>query len=335
MRLKVFLSTISTGIFLGLLSLFVWYTSFKMLPVSSNQANKKTENDSSVPVKPDKSIAISQNNFGQQIQAYILSNAQTNYLPIRNFNIPEPEISAKSAGLYDMKSEKVLYAKEIYQKLPIASVTKLMTAVVVMENLSLNDIYTAYAEDINSDGNGSDFVKGEQIKGSDLLKIMLIKSSNDAALIFASNASKNDVDLVAKMNEKAITLGMFDTKYLDPAGLNDSDTYSTVADLIKLIKYVDKYPVIWEILSAKTADVSSLDGLLKHHLTNTNQLLGEIPGIVGGKTGFTNGALETMVLEVKIDNDGNKVVALVLGSNDRFGEIKKLIEWGITAYAWK
>jgi serine-type D-Ala-D-Ala carboxypeptidase (penicillin-binding protein 5/6) len=332
MRSKI-VGTISTGVFLGLLTLVVWFTSFRMLP-SSSTANQNDVQKKTV-LKPSKTIAISQTNFGQQIQAYILPISQANYLPIRNFDVTDPEIAAKSAALFDVKSEKILFAKNIHDKLPIASVTKLMTAIVVMENLSLNDIYTVTAEDLNADGNGADLTKGEQIKGGDLLKIMLIKSSNDAALVFSSNAAKKNINLVTKMNEKAASLGMLETKYSDPAGLDDGDSYSTIADLIKLVEYVNKYPVIWEISSIKTTDVSSIDGRFNHHLTSTDQLLDEIPGIVGGKTGFTNGALQTMVLEVRLDKEDNKVVAIVLGSNDRFGEIKKLIEWGKSAYFWE
>ncbi|MGD0976789.1 MAG: serine hydrolase [Minisyncoccia bacterium] len=348
MRIKLVISTISTGIVLGLLALLVWFASFRMLP-STAQVDK-TKNEAIAVIAPSKEMDVSQINFGQQIETYILPNNQANYLPIRDFNIPDPDIGAKSAALYDIKSEKLLYSKDVNDKLPIASITKLMTAVVVMENLSLSDTYTVVPEDLNADGNGADFANGEKLKGGDLLKVMLIKSSNDAALVFASNASQKGIDIVAKMNEKAGVLGMADTKFSDPAGLDDGDSFSTVSDLIKLVGYVDKYPVIWEILATRTADVSSIDGKYTHHLVSTDQLLGDVPGIIGGKTGFTNGALQTMVLEVKVSagdttpaggqgsisgGDDNRMIAVVLGSNDRFGEIKELVEWGRQAYSWQ
>lgn len=267
-------------------------------------------------------------------QAYILPVSQTNYLPIRNFNIAEPEINARAAGLFDVRSERFLYANFIDQHLAIASIAKLMTAVVIMENLPLNDIYTVAVEDINVDGKGADLYKGEQIRGGDLLKIMLIKSSNDAALTFLRGAKRRGLDLVGRMNEKARLIGMNNTKFNDPAGLDD-DSFSTVSDLVKLTRYVGKYPVIWEILTAKTADVSSADGRFKHHLINTNRLLDEMPGIIGGKTGYTDGALETMALELTINGGRDRLISIVLGANDRFSETKKLIEWGLNAYRWK
>ncbi len=286
-----------------------------------------------VDEKPAAEKASTNSNSVNQAQAYILPVAETNYLPIRNFNIAEPDIGARAAGLFDVRSERFLYDKNIDQHLPIASIAKLMTAVVIIESLPLNDIYAVAVEDINVDGKGADLYKGERIRGSDLLKIMLIKSSNDAALTFYRGAEKDGFDLVARMNEKAKLIGMNNTKFSDPAGLDDS-SFSTVNDLVKLTRYVGKYPIIWEMLTVKMADVSSSDGRLKHHLINTNRLLDEMPGIIGGKTGYTDGALETMALELAINNGRDRLISIVLGANDRFGETKKLIEWGLSAYRW-
>lgn len=333
-RLKLIFPTIISGVTLGLMGLLIWSASFKMVSTKINPKEPETISRRD-PVPTRQTPAQNQFLFADQVQAFILPVTQTNYLPIRNFNIFEPDLEAKAAGLYDIVSDRFLFIKNIDEKLPIASITKLMTAVVVMENLPLNDAYTAFAEDLNADGNGSDLSKGEQLRGGDLLKIMLIKSSNDAALVFAGNAALKNVDLVAKMNEKAQALDMNDTHFVDPAGLNDNGSYSTVSDLIKLVRYVGKYPIIWEILSSRTADVASIDGKFSHHLINTDILLDQIPDIIGGKTGFTDGALETMVLEVKVDGGQSQIVSIILGSHDRFGETKKLIEWGKTAFSWK
>lgn len=330
-RLKILIPTITTGIILGLVALLIWSASFKLVPSKRVENILESQPHSSVKHTPI------QNQFylAGQVQAFIQPVAQANYLPIRNFNISEPDFSAKAVGLYDIGSDRFLFTKNIDDKLPVASITKLMTAVVVMENLGLNDLYTIHAEDLNADGTGTDFHKGEQLQGGDLLKVMLIKSSNDAALAFASNALDKNINVVAKMNEKAQTLGMYDTKYIDPAGLNDNGSFSTVSDLVKLTRYVSKYPIIWEILSLRTADVVSIDGKYSHHLVNTNKLLEEMPEIIGGKTGFTNGAMETMVLEVKTNEGKDRMIAVILGSNDRFGEIKKLVEWGKNAFSWQ
>lgn len=268
-------------------------------------------------------------------QAFLLPISETNYLPIRDFTVPEPVIEARAAVLYDVKSGRFLYSQNINKRLPIASITKLMTAIVVIDNLNLDGIYTVPAENINVDGFGADLYKGEQLKGEDLFKIMLIKSSNDAALTFVTQAQERGIDLVAKMNQKAQFLGMTNTYFSDPAGLDDQDAFSTVADLIKLVHYVSDYGLISELLTTQVANVISVDGRIKHDLINTNQLLGRISGIIMGKTGYTDNALGTMVLEIGLDNNENRIISIVLGSLDRFGETRKLIEWGKRAYNWR
>lgn len=272
--------------------------------------------------------------LNQAAQAYILPVSQTNYLPIRNFNVADLETNAKAAGIFDVRSERFLYAKNITEKLPIASITKLMTAIIVIENLPLNDSFVVSAEDINVDGQGADLTKGEVIRGSDLLKIMLIESSNDAAMTFTSNAARKNMNLVSKMNDKAKLIGMADTRFNDPAGLADGDSFSTVEDLVKLVRYVGKYQIIWDILLTRSADVSSIDGRISRHLINTNRLLDLMADIIGGKTGYTDGALETMVLEVPANGGHDRIISVVLGTNDRFGETKKLIDWARNAYRW-
>jgi D-alanyl-D-alanine carboxypeptidase (penicillin-binding protein 5/6) len=99
------------------------------------------------------------------------------------------------------------------------------------------------------------------------------------------------------------------------------------------VRYVGKYPVIWEILKTKSLDVRSINGGT-HHLINTNQLLDKIPGVIGGKTGFTDGAGETMVLEVYHNQNRDMLISVILGSLNRFAETARLIEWGKNAYKW-
>lgn len=284
---------------------------------------------------PDIRIPITISGNHLQAQVFLLPVSETNYWPIRDFTIPEPEIEARAATLYDVRSERFLYTQNINRRLPIASITKLMTAMVIIDNLSLNETYIVPAEDTNVDGLGADLYKGERLRGTDLLKIMLIKSSNDAALTFASQAQKQGLDLVIKMNDKAQSIGMSNTSFSNPAGLDDSDSFSTVADLVKLVSEAAKYDLILQVLIMPVADVSSVDGRIKHHLVNTNQLLGHIPDIIVGKTGYTDNALGTMILEAGTGNGTDLLIAVVLGSNNRFGETRKLIEWGKSAHRWK
>ncbi len=267
--------------------------------------------------------------------AFIMPASQPDYFPLRDFNVSQPTIDARAAVLFDTRSGRFLYQKDIYKPVPIASLTKLMTAVVVLENVDLNRDIQVPVEDLNVDGNGADLVKGEKIRGNDLLKLMLIESSNDAALVFGTEAQKQGVDLVKKMNNKALELGMNSTRFTNPAGLDDN-ALSTAADLVKLVEYISKYhKPVWDILKTKSLDIASSDGAVIHHVVNTDQLLGKIPDIIGGKTGFTPVALGMMMLVINVDNGVSNLIGVILGSSDRFSEISKLMGWGKTAYRWQ
>ena len=275
------------------------------------------------------------NNEARPGPAFLLPVSETNYLPVRDFNVPEPVLEAKAVALFDIRSGRFLYIKNPNRRLPTASITKLMSALVVLDNLNLRDVFTVPAEDINVDGKGADFYKNEQLLGTDLFKAMLIKSSNDAALAFATAAQKEGIDFVAKMNEKAQVIGMANTKFADPAGLNDQDAFSTVSDLVKLVRYAARYDLISQALMTGSATVTSVDGRTVHNLVNTNQLLGRIPGIVLGKTGYTDNALGTMALEIVINDGHDTIISVILGAKDRFSETEKLIQWSKAAYRWQ
>lgn len=315
MRLKSILPTILLGSVLLITGFFV-----SLIEIQGGQSVQPTP---------------ARNNETRSEQAFLLPVSETSYLPVRDFNVPELVLEAKAVMLFDVRSGRSLYSKNPNQRLPIASITKLMSALVVLDNLNLNNIFTVPAEDINVDGKGADFYKNEQLLGADLFKIMLIKSSNDAALAFATAAQKAGIDFVAKMNEKAQTIGMANTKFADPAGLNDQDAFSTASDLVKLVRYAARNDLISQTLMTGSATVTSIDGRAVHSLVNTNQLLGQIPGIVMGKTGYTDNALGTMALEVGINDGRDIIISVVLSAKDRFSETEKLIQWSKTAYSWR
>jgi D-alanyl-D-alanine carboxypeptidase len=314
MRLRVILLTIFLGVIVWGAAFFVFLKELNREQTSQFQVN---------------------NTANHSAQAFLLPLAETNYLPARDFNVPEPVLSAKAAVLFDVQSGRFLFSKNPNQRLPIASITKLMSAVVILENLDLNEVFTVSPENINVDGKGADFYRNEQLRGIDLFKIMLIKSSNDAALAFATAARKKGIDFVAKMNEKAQTIGMFNTKFADPAGLDDWGGFSTASDLVKLMSCAGEHDLISRVLKTKSATVTSAAGGTIHHLTNTNRLLGQVPEVIMGKTGYTDGALGAIALETKIDQGQNVLISVILGSNDRFGEAAKLIQWGKEAYRWQ
>jgi len=279
-------------------------------------------------------ISLVDNYIVENQQAYILPISGPNYIPILDSNISRPIVDAKSAVVYDTRSSRFLYEKNSDMKLPIASLTKVMSAVIILEKLNLDDIVTIAEDSIKVDGEKQDLYLGEKMTVRNLLKLMLIESSNDAAYALAAYAKNQGINFITEMNTKARVLDMADSNFIDPAGLNDN-AYSTVKDLIKLVEYSLNYREIWDISSEKTAIVESSDEQIKHTVQSTNRLLGLIKDIIGGKTGYTEGALQCMILVTSIPGYPSKVVSIVLGSHDRFGDIQKLIDWARTAYRWE
>lgn len=266
--------------------------------------------------------------------AFLLPVSQATYLPIRDYNVPDVSLDARAAIAVDSRSGTTLYAKNPDRRLPIASITKLMTALVVLERFDLDQIYEVSAEDLNLDGLGADFTKGERLRGADLLTMMLVQSSNDAAAVFATAAEAQGLDLVALMNQKAQALGMYDTHFGDPAGLDDGATYSTAKDVVTLVRAARAAPMLAGIATIQSANISAVDGSRTHRVTTTDKLLGKISGVVFGKTGNTTGALGTMSLVVTAPGGHDEIITVILGSTDRFEETEQLVSWVQHAYAW-
>ncbi len=267
-------------------------------------------------------------------EAYLLPISEPSYFPIYDSKTEKPVIDAKVGLVYDTRSGRFLFSKNPRIKLPVASLTKILSAVIVLENLNPKDAVVVPKEALKVDAEKQSLYLDEQITVESLMKLMLIESSNDAAYALAYYANTEGINFVDKMNEKAQVLNMDDSNFLDPAGLND-DAYSTSEDLVKLIKYSLKYDLIWQILTEKSIVIKSTDGKVEHKVESTDQLLGIIPDIFGGKTGNTDKALGCMILVVDIPDKNDKLISIVLGSRSRFDDTKKLIDWVKSAYRWE
>ena len=267
-------------------------------------------------------------------QAFIVEPARVNYLPILSGS-SSVDLDAKAAVVYDFQADRNLFQKNINQKLPVASLTKIMTAVVAWEHLNPNEVVTVRPSAVKVDQEKQDLHSQETISVSNLMQLMLIKSSNDAAYALRDHAKIRNIDLVAAMNEKAAELGMINTRFTDPAGLDD-EAYSTAADMVKLVRYALRYSAIWNFSREQTAVIVSADGEFSREIKSTNQLLGVLSDIVGGKTGYTDRALGCMILVVAAPNDSSdKIISIILGSRERFTDMKKLVDWARIAYRWE
>ncbi|HUT96292.1 MAG TPA: serine hydrolase [Candidatus Paceibacterota bacterium] len=266
-------------------------------------------------------------------------NIDTVFFPVRNWIIPEPEILAKSAIVFNFKQDNtnnVLFKKNAEQILPIASLTKLMTAIIALENYNPEDIIKISKDSVDINGNNGGLINGEELKVKDLLYIMLVESSNDAAMALAGDGTKINFDtFIYLMNRKAQEMNLKNTQFVEPIGL-DFLNQSTASEMAIIAKRALNVPLILEILKTPQTTIFSIDKKFIHNITNTNKLLGKIPQLIGGKTGFTDEAGGCMVTISNISNiSDNYLITVILGSSQREDDTSKLIDWAQKAWIWQ
>ena len=240
-------------------------------------------------------------------------------------------MSANAVLSVDLDSKIALYEKNSTMKLPIASLTKLMTAYIILEEEDPNTIVTISPNAASTIGSSMGLYSGEQMTIRNLLYGLLIESGNDAAVALAEFNAGSESAFVEKMNAKAASLGLYNTNYVNTTGLDSNIAYSSARDLALLSAYLVTNPTLREIVRLESVDVASVDNLT-HHLTNTNILLGEY-GIIGLKTGKTPAAGECLIT-LAVNPSGHEIITVVLGSGNRFSDTRTLIDWIYRAYLW-
>ena len=229
-------------------------------------------------------------------------------------------------------SQNAILKKAVNEKLPIASLTKLMTALVALENYDLLQPIIISYDATSQDGDMGQFKVGEIFSAKEILYSMLMESSNDAA--YALSEAIGTEAFVNLMNLEANKLGLENTNFSNPMGFDSKDNYSSAEDLVKLSTHFFQKPLILEILSTKEKNIYTSDGIIHHTAINTNELLRDTPEIVGGKTGYTAGAQGCLISILKGQGNNNYFINVILGSVDRFGEMKEIIKRVNKDYAW-
>jgi len=252
--------------------------------------------------------------------------------PEQVYNLAAPVLTAKSALAIDLNSETLLYSKNLNENLPIASLTKLMTALVVLKHANPDDIVTVDKKDTDVVGVNIGLVPGEQLTIHSLIKAMLIPSSNDAALILANHISGGSENFAVLMQHESLGMGLASSYYSNPVGWDTSGGFSNALDQIKVVKEVLKNPLLTEIVKTKEAHITSVDGKYIHKLTTTNKLLLENSEVTGLKTGFTTKALGNLIITA--ERDGRQIATIVLGSENREEDSRKLLDWVYQVYQW-
>jgi D-alanyl-D-alanine carboxypeptidase (penicillin-binding protein 5/6) len=235
-------------------------------------------------------------------------------------------VSARSAILVDGTTGKVLWAKRAHVRRQIASTTKIMTAVVAMSRLGPHAIVTVDRAVRRVPPISEGLRPGERVEAWKLLYGLLLYSGNDDALALAVGAGGTRSRFVALMNEKAHELGLTRTHFRSPSGLLDRDNYSTAWDMAALTRYTLWNPRFRAIVRTKIKRVPwsrPIDGKI---YVNKNHLLGSYPGADGVKTGWTTMAKHCLVASAR--RDGVHLIAVILGSDDSYKDVKKLLDFG-------
>jgi D-alanyl-D-alanine carboxypeptidase (penicillin-binding protein 5/6) len=279
--------------------------------------------------------------FSAAVSAPVLPNL----VPLRIQTKPElspEEISAKAALIMSVENDgkgKILFQKNSDRSLPIASLAKLMTAYVAVKSYDLADSITVSKKAVEQEEKFGELKIGEKVRVADLLWMLLIESSNDAAWALAEKMGVQT--FVEKMNAEARKIGMSNTFFSNPTGLDPDSpeeliTRASAKDLALLAsQLLRQEPFLWKILRTQETDLYVREGDLHHTLRNTtNGFASTIPRLVGAKTGFTPLAKQCLLLVQENPRGNGSLIYVLLGSDDRFGEMQRLVEWANTAWKW-
>lgn len=241
------------------------------------------------------------------------------FLPVRTL-----AISAQSAYVLDTISDRVLYEKDSARQSLIASTTKIMTALVVCEQCNVLDRMRIPKEAVGIEGSSMYLQEGEVLTVQELLYGLMLSSGNDAAVALAIYCGGTVEGFAELMNDKARTLGLKNTHFENPNGLDSPGHYSSAEDLAKLAAYAMENPIFQKTVSTRSVTVG------QRYLTNHNKLLWLLPGADGVKTGYTRAAGRILVSSAT--RQGRRVIAVTLDDPNDWQDHTKLLEEGLARY---
>ena len=248
-------------------------------------------------------------------------------------------LSARSAILIEGEEREVLYEKNGRERLPMASTTKIMTALVAAELLELDALISIPREAVGVEGSSIYLCEGEVLTVEQLLYALLLESANDAATALAVCAAGSVEDFAKKCNEKAKELNLKDTNFTNPHGLYDEEHYTTAYDLAQIAAHALKDPKIRKITATKRATIplratqSNLIGEGVRYLKNHNKMLSLYEGAIGVKTGFTKKSGRCLVSAA--ERDGLTLIAVTLNAPDDWRDHAAMLDLGFDNYESK
>ncbi|RAQ28494.1 D-alanyl-D-alanine carboxypeptidase [Hydrogeniiclostridium mannosilyticum] len=240
-----------------------------------------------------------------------------------------PSVSAKSAILINADTGAVLYAKNEKERLPMASTTKIMTALIALETAALDDrCVTITDEMVRVEGSSMGLQAGDQLSLTSLAAGMLVVSGNDAANSVAIAISGSKEDFAEKMNRRAKDIGMNDTHFVTPSGLDDEAHYSTAYDMALLATIALANPDFAEIVKEKKYTIPYISPEQSRRFSNHNRLLSMYEGCIGVKTGFTKKSGRCLVSAA--ERDGIRLVAVTLNAPDDWNDHQTMFNYGFS-----
>lgn len=261
------------------------------------------------------------------------------YFPIENFSIEtnsniseEPNINARHAVVFDRHSKLTIYNKKENEKCKMASTTKIMTAIIVIENSGLDSIVTISKKSASTGGSRVGLSKNDKITVEHLLYGLLLKSGNDAAVALAEHTGGSVENFSKMMNNKAKELNLLNTNFVTPHGLDNDNHYTSALDLAYLSNYALENKIFAKIVNTKKYTIY-INNTPKN-IVNTNELLGNFNGIYGIKTGFTNGANRCLVTSCR--RGDLDFICVVLGCDtkkDRTNDSIKLLDYAFNNFS--
>lgn len=246
--------------------------------------------------------------------------------------IDNPELNARIALIYDRASGRIIYEKNGNKQTPMASTTKILTSIVILENADLKETVTIGSKAAGTGGSRLGLKKNDKITVNDLLYGLMLRSGNDAAVALALHVGGSIEGFADMMNKKAEELGLTNSHFVVPHGLDNEGHYTTAYELAKMADYALNIPKFKEIVSSKSATIY-INGYPKA-INNTNNLLGSVSGVYGVKTGFTNGAGRCLVSSCK--RGELDIITVVIGANtnnQRTADTKELIEYAFNNFS--
>jgi serine-type D-Ala-D-Ala carboxypeptidase (penicillin-binding protein 5/6) len=248
-------------------------------------------------------------------------------------DLTDLDIPATSAVALDRNSDKILFQKDAHAKVSIASTTKMMTALVVLESgMSGDERVIVSRHAALTEGSSMRIQEGDELTVKDLLYGLLIASGNDAGVALAEHVGGSVEGFAELMNAKARSLNLHNSHFSNPTGLDQEGNYSSAYDLAQLTDYVLSHDLYREAFTMHEYTAYVLNKEETRKVVSTNRLLGVRGDIIGGKTGYTHEAGRCFIAIA--ERDGRDIITVVLNAQDRFQETELLVDWIYATYTW-